>query len=215
MSKTSPFGIRSAERVAIFIDGPNLYSAARSIDIEIDFKSLLKHFEEGCQFLRAHYYTPMITGEDEFNPIKPLLDWLGFNGYSLTTRPMREITDDIGRRRHVGGNIAVNLAVDMLNLAHKNKVDHVVLFSGDSDLTSAVEAVQSFGIRVTTATVYGSQNGSTISDELRRQTDNFVNITDEAVKAIVARSRQMPRAQPQTASSQLAEQLQTKVRARA
>ena len=163
------------ERVAVFIDGANLYSAARSLTFDIDYKKLLDFFQSRCSLVRAFYYTALIE-DQEYSPIRPLVDWLDYNGYTMVTKPAKEFTDSMGRRK-IKGNIDIELAVDMMEMA--DKLDHVVLFSGDGDFRSLVEAVQRKGIRVT---VISTMRGPTpmVADELRRQADTFFDLVDLA-----------------------------------
>lgn len=167
----SVFGISPQDRVAAFIDGPNLYSASRSADFDIDFKNLNSLLRREGRLIRAYYYTALPEGE-EYSPAKPLADWLGYNGYSVVTKPLKEHTDDEGRKR-VKGNMNVEMAVDALEIA--NNVDHMIFFSGDGELAPLVEAVKRKGIRVT---VISSKDGSQsmISDDLRRRADNFIDL---------------------------------------
>lgn len=167
----SAFGISPQDRVAAFIDGPNLYGASRSADFYIDFKKLGDMLSSQGRLIRAHYYTPLSETED-FNGVKPLVDWLGFNGYAVITKPTKEFTDAEGRKR-VKGNMNVEMAVNALELA--NSVDHMIFFSGDGELAPLIEAVQRRGVRVTVvSTKEGTQ--PMISDELRRQADIFIDI---------------------------------------
>ena len=133
------------ERVALFIDGANLYSASRNLGFDVDYRNLLKYFKEQANVIRAYYYSAVLETE-EYSPLKPLTDWLAYNGYALVTKPAKEFTDATGRRR-VKGNMDIEIAVDMLEIA--DRVDHIVLFSGDSDFRRLVEAVQRKGVRVT------------------------------------------------------------------
>ena len=167
----SAFGISPQDRVAAFIDGPNLYGAARSADFDIDFKNLSALMKRDGRLIRAYYYTAL-ADTDEFSPVKPLVDWLGYNGYSVVTKPLKEHTDAEGRKR-VKGNMNVEMAVNALEIA--DSVDHMIFFSGDGELAPLIEAVQRKGVRVT---VVSSKEGSQpmISDELRRQCDNFIDI---------------------------------------
>jgi uncharacterized LabA/DUF88 family protein len=127
---SSPLGIRVDERTAVFIDGPNLYAAAKQNQVEMDYKKMLTHFEDESRFVRASYYTAVTEDSEDYSPIRPLIDWLGYNGYNMVTKPMKEFSDESGRRRHKG-SMAVELAVDVMNLS--DKLDHVVLFSGDGE----------------------------------------------------------------------------------
>ena len=163
------------ERSALFIDGANLYAASRNLGFDVDYRSLLEFFRRKTQVIRAYYYSALLDTE-EYSPLKPLTDWLAYNGYNLVTKTAREFTDATGRRR-IKGNMDVELAVDMLELAPR--LDHAVLFSGDSDFRRLVEAVQRQGVRVT---VISSVRTSPpmVADELRRQADQFLDLTDIA-----------------------------------
>jgi uncharacterized LabA/DUF88 family protein len=177
------------ERTALFIDGANLYSASRNLGFDVDYRNLLEFFQKKTQVLRAYYYAAVLETE-EYSPLKPLTDWLAYNGYSLVTKPAREFTDSSGRRR-VKGNMDVELAIDMLELAPK--LDHVVLFSGDSDFRRLVEAVQRLGVRVTVVSSIRS-SPPMIADELRRQVDHFIELAD--IAAEFTRRQTEPRVRP-------------------
>ena len=179
----------ATDRIALFIDGANLYSAAKGLNIDIDFKKLLDEFQKRGVLVRAYYYTAIVEDQD-YSPIRPLVDWLDYNGFTVVTKPAKEFTDSNGRKRH-RGDMDVDLTVDMMEMA--GHVDHMVLFSGDGDFRRVIEAVQRRGVRVTVVSTVKSQPPMA-SDELRRQADTFVDLSDLA--AIVARPRSaapMPR----------------------
>ncbi len=159
------------ERLALFIDGANLYATARALDMEIDYKSLRSHFAKKGRLLRAFYYTAILE-DQEYSPLRPLIDWLDYNGFTLVTKPVKEFTDDQGRRK-IKGNMDIEIAVDMLNIS--DQLDHVVLFSGDGDFRRLLEAVQRRGVRATVVSSNRTQP-SMIADELRRQADQFLDI---------------------------------------
>ena len=162
---------RPDERTALFIDGSNLYAAAKSLGFDIDYKRLLALFQGKCRLTRAYYYTALV--EDlEYSPIRPLVDWLDYNGYTMVTKPTKEFTDSQGRRK-VKGNMDIELAIDMIEMA--DRLDHVVLFSGDGDFRRLIEAVQNRGLRTTVVSTIRSQPPM-IADELRRQADQFVEL---------------------------------------
>jgi uncharacterized LabA/DUF88 family protein len=165
--------IHESERVALFIDGANLYSAARGVGFDIDYKKLLEEFRKRGRLIRAYYYTALLEDQD-FSPIRPLVDWLDYNGYTLVTKPAREYTDAQGRRR-VKGDMDVEIAVDMMEAAAF--ADHVFLFSGDGDFLALVEALQRKGVRVSIVSTIRS-NPPMASDDLRRQADNFVDLSE-------------------------------------
>ncbi len=161
------------ERIALFIDGSNLYAAAKSIGFDIDYKRLLAFFSQHNKLIRAYYYTALID-DQEYSPIRPLVDWLDYNGYTMITKPTKEFTDSAGRRK-IKGNMDIEIAVDMIEMA--DKLDHMVLFSGDGDFRSLVEAVQNKGARVTVISTVRS-SPPMCADELRRQADQFMDIVD-------------------------------------
>ncbi|MGZ0244967.1 MAG: LabA-like NYN domain-containing protein [Alphaproteobacteria bacterium] len=161
------------ERIALFIDGPNLYSAARSLGFDIDYKNLLDVFRQKGSLVRAFYYTALVE-DQEYSPIRPLIDWLDYNGYTMVTKPAKEHTDASGRRK-VKGNMDIELAIDMLEMAQH--IDHAVLFSGDGDFRRLVEAVQRRGVHVTVVSTFRA-HPPMVADELRRQADTFVELQD-------------------------------------
>jgi len=165
----------SNERTALFIDGANLYSASRNLGFDVDYRSLLDYFRRKTHVVRAYYYSALLDTE-EYSPLKPLTDWLAYNGFNLVTKAAREFTDATGRRR-VKGNMDVELAVDMMEMAPR--LDHAILFSGDSDFRRLVESVQRQGVRVT---VISSVRTSPpmVADELRRQADQFIELAEIA-----------------------------------
>ena len=163
----------STDRTALFIDGANLYSAARGLNVDLDFSRLLETFRNQAVLVRAYYYTAVVEGE-EFSPIRPLVDWLGYNGFSLVTKPVKRFTDPQGHTR-TKGNMDVEIAVDMLEMAPH--LDHMVLFSGDGDFRRLVQAVQSRGVRVTVVSTMKTQPPM-IADDLRRQADHWIDLAD-------------------------------------
>lgn len=166
-----------AEKTALFIDGANLYATTKSLGFDIDYKRLLKEFQSRGNLLRAFYYTALIE-DQEYSSIRPLLDWLDYNGYTVVTKPAKEFTDATGRRK-IKGNMDIELAVDVMELA--DHIDHVVLFSGDGDFRPLVESVQRKGIRVTVVSTISTQPPM-IADELRRQADVFIDLQELSAK---------------------------------
>jgi len=161
----------SEERIALFIDGSNLYASARSLGVDIDYKKLLEDFASQGRLVRAFYYTALLE-DQEYSPIRPLVDWLDYNGFTMVTKPTKEFTDPTGRRK-IKGNMDIELAIDMMELsAH---IDHAVLFSGDGDFRRLVEAVQRKGVRVTVVSTVKT-SPPMIADELRRQADYFLEL---------------------------------------
>ncbi len=176
-----PLRFYAQERVGLFIDGANLHAAARALGFDIDYKRLLKHFQEQCRLIRAFYYTALVE-DQEYSPLRPLVDWLDYNGFTMVTKPTKEFTDAMGRRK-IKGNMDIELAIDVMEMsAH---LDHVVLFSGDGDFRRLVEAVQRRGVRVSVVSTVRS-TPPMVADELRRQADMFVEL--EELSSIVARA---------------------------
>jgi len=161
------------ERLGLFIDGSNLYAAARALSFDIDYKRLLDLFASQGVLIRAFYYTALME-EQEYSPIRPLVDWLDYNGYTMVTKPTKEFTDSAGRRK-IKGNMDIELAVDVMEMTEH--LDHVVLFSGDGDFRRLVDAVQRRGVRVTVVSTVRSQPPM-VADELRRQADHFIELQD-------------------------------------
>ncbi len=159
------------ERIALFIDGSNLYAAARALGFDIDYKKMLEYFKGHGYLVRALYYTALIE-DQEYSPIRPLVDWLDYNGYTMVTKPTKEFTDASGRRK-IKGNMDIELAVDMLEMA--DSLDHLYVFSGDGDFRRLVEAVQRRGKRVTVVSTVRS-SPPMAADELRRQADVFLEL---------------------------------------
>ncbi|MDD2861157.1 MAG: NYN domain-containing protein [Acidiphilium sp.] len=168
--------LRPHEKTALFIDGANLYAASRAVGFDVDYRRLLDFFG-GVNLIRAYYYSALLDTE-EYSPLKPLTDWLAYNGYTLVTKPAKEFTDGAGRRR-VKGNMDIELAIDMLEMAPH--IDHAILFSGDSDFRRLVEAVQRRGVRVTVVSTIKT-SPPMIADELRRQADHFAELSDIAAE---------------------------------
>jgi uncharacterized LabA/DUF88 family protein len=157
----------SVDKLALFIDGANLHAGSRTLGFEIDFRRLLKEFENRSNLVRAYYYTAVLE-DREYSPIRRLIDWLDYNGYTVVSKPAKEFDDGQGQRK-ISGSMTVEIAVDALELSRH--IDHIVLFSGDGDLRSVVEAVQRRGVHVTVVSPM-----SMVSDELRRQADVFIDL---------------------------------------
>jgi uncharacterized LabA/DUF88 family protein len=171
----------SDERLALFIDGANLYAATKLLEFEIDFKLFHEEFSKYGKLLRAYYYTALIEN-DEHSGIKPLVNWLSYNGFTMVTKPAKEFIDSQGSRK-IKGNMDIELTVDAMELAPH--VDHIILFSGDGDFRPMVESIQRQGVRVTVVSTTRSQPPM-IADELRRQCDNFIEL--DALRKTIGRS---------------------------
>jgi len=165
------------DRVVVFIDGANLYATSKAIGVDIDYRQLLEDFQQRCRFIRAYYFTAYLE-DQEYSSIRPLIDWLDYNGYTMVTKPAKVFSDASGRRK-VKGNMDIEIAVDALQLAPH--YDHMVLFSGDGDFAALVAALQRQGKKVTVVSTLSTPTPM-IADELRRQADFFVDVVDLAAK---------------------------------
>jgi uncharacterized LabA/DUF88 family protein len=169
--------MQNIERIAVFIDGANLYATSKTLGFDIDYRRLLKEYQSKGYLVRAFYYTALIE-DQEYSSIRPLIDWLDYNGYSVVTKPVKEFTDATGRRK-VKGNMDIELAIDAMELAPA--IDHMVLFSGDGDFRSLVEAMQRKGVRVSVVSTISTQPPM-VADDLRRQADQFIDLIDLQTK---------------------------------
>lgn len=168
----------ASPRIALFIDGANLYATSKQLGFDMDYRRLLREFQGRGNLIRAFYFTTLVESE-EYSSIRPLVDWLDYNGFTMVTKPTKEFTDATGRRK-IKGNMDIELAIDVMEMsAH---LDHIVLFSGDGDFRRLVEAVQRRGLRVSVVSTVRSQPPM-VADELRRQADHFVEL-DELAAAI-------------------------------
>ncbi|OXS99366.1 NYN domain-containing protein [Notoacmeibacter marinus] len=161
------------EKIGLFIDGANVYATSKALGFDIDYRRLLAHFKSLGYVLRAYYYTALVE-DQEYSSIRPLIDWLDYNGYTVVTKPAKEFTDSMGRRK-IKGNMDIELTIDALELVPS--LDHYVIFSGDGDFRSLVEALQRRGRKVSIISTLSSQPPM-IADDLRRQADHFLDIAD-------------------------------------
>jgi uncharacterized LabA/DUF88 family protein len=159
------------EKIAVFIDGANLYATSKALGFDIDYRKMLKEFQGRGLLVRAFYYTALVE-DQEYSSIRPLVDWLDYNGYTVVTKAAREFTDSMGRRK-IKGNMDIELAVDAMELSPH--IDQMILFSGDGDFRSVVEAVQRRGVRVSVISTVTTQPPM-VSDDLRRQADEFIDL---------------------------------------
>ncbi|MCJ9731991.1 NYN domain-containing protein [Bradyrhizobium sp. PRIMUS42] len=164
----------SIEKIALFIDGSNLYATSKALGFDIDYRRLLGEFQSRGTLLRAFYYTTVIE-DQEYSSIRPLIDWLDYNGYTVVTKLTKEFIDAATGRRKVKGRMDVDLAVSAMELAEH--VDQIVLFSGDGDFRSLVESLQRRGVRVTVVSTL-STSPPMVADDLRRQADVFIDLAE-------------------------------------
>ena len=164
-------------KIALFVDGTNLHSTARALGFDIDYKRLLREFQSRGTVLRAFYYTAVVE-DQEYTAIRPLIDWLDYNGYTVVTKAAKEFIDASGRRK-VKGSMDIDIAVDAMEIA--GHVDQIVLFSGNGDFCPMVEAVKRRGVSVTVVSTIASQPPM-LADELRRKADVFIDLAELQIK---------------------------------
>jgi len=169
------------ERLAIFIDGSNLYACAKALNFDINYQKLLKEFSLRGRLIRSFYYTALLE-DQEYSPLRPLIDWLEYNGFTMVTKPAKKYIDASGNEK-IRGNMDIELSIDAMEIAQY--VEHIVLFSGDGDFLPLVKALQRKGVRVSVVSTIQSQQPM-IADELRRQTDNFIDLYD--IKDMICRN---------------------------
>jgi uncharacterized LabA/DUF88 family protein len=173
---------RDGTTLALFIDGANAHATAKALGFDIDYKRLLTEFQSRGTLVRAFYYTATFEDREYFS-VRPLIDWLDYNGFTVVTKPAKEFDDGEGRRKFKRSSMGVELAVDALEIA--NQVDNIVLFSGDGDFCPLLAAVQRQGVHVSVISSLRSKP-SIIADELRRQADTFIELDD--LKAAIGRT---------------------------
>jgi uncharacterized LabA/DUF88 family protein len=164
--------VSSTNKIALFIDGANFHATAKALGVDVDYKRVVKEFESRGTLVRAFYYTAIIE-DQEYSSLRPLVDWLDYNGFTVVTKAAKEFVDSSTGRRKTKGNMDVELAINAMELAPH--IDEMVLFSGDGDFRSLVEAVQRRGVRVTVVSTIATQPPM-IADELRRQADTFIDL---------------------------------------
>lgn len=169
--------IYNDEKTALFIDGANLYATARALEFDIDYRKMLNMFKNRCRLVRAYYYTALVEDEN-FSPIRPLVDWLDYNGYTMVVKNAKVYPDNNNpEKRRVRAHIDMECAIDMMELS--DQIDHAILFSGDGDFHRLITAVQRKGVRVSVVSTVKT-TPMMIADELRRQADNFIDLADIA-----------------------------------
>ena len=181
----------ASSSIALFIDGANLYATAKTLGFDVDYRRLLTEFQGRGTLLRAFYYTAIVE-DQEYSSVRPLVDWLDYNGYTVVTKMTKEFVDANGRRK-IKGSMDVELAIDAMELAEH--VDQIVLFSGDGDFRPLVEAIQRRGVRVTVVSTISSQPPM-VADELRRQADVFIDLVELKAKVARAVVERLPAREP-------------------
>jgi len=150
------------ERLALFIDGPQLYRAQAARGVQIDFRRFLDHWRDRGRLVHARFYAP---NDPEWRPLR---DWLSYNGFIVCPDP------GAGALAHAAArtDMAVQLAADALDLgAH---VDHIILVSGNAQFCALAHELKARGNRVSVlSTLHGLA-----ADKLRRSADHFLDLAD-------------------------------------
>ncbi len=160
---TSLFNSLNRGRIAIFIDGANLFYSAMELGIEINYTKLLQCLTADSKLLRSFFYTGVDSNNDKQNNF---LLWMRRNGYRVIAKELIEFAD--GSKK---GNLDVEIAVDMMTLI--GCYDTAVLVSGDGDLAYAVNAVSYRGIRIEVVSLR-----SMTSDSLINVADAYVDLEE-------------------------------------
>lgn len=168
-------GLSYCERLAVFIDGPSLQRATKALRLDMDYKRLLMLFQQRGHLVRAHYYAALSTDRSECT-IRPLLDWLSYNGFAVVTKTAKDVAGS-GAQTTLG----VEIAVDAMQMVES--IDHFVFFSGSGELMRLFEALQWRGRQVTVVSTLRSE--APVADELRRQADHFLDL--EELRPILSR----------------------------
>lgn len=173
----------------VLIDGPNLYGMAKSLGFDIDYKEWLKYWENhALSPVVRHYYFTAVAESDEYSSIRPLVDWLAYNGYTMVTKPTKSFVDDFGRNK-VKGNMDVELAVTAMEMVRSGNVTDLVLVSGNGDFVPLVRAVKRMGVRVIVVSTIKSEPPM-VADELRREADYFLDL--DTMRVAIARKGARP-----------------------
>lgn len=170
------------KRIALFVDGPNLHLTARMLGWDIDYTRLIQYFAKSGRVLRPRYYTAINENYNETNTLKSILDYLTYNGWEVISKPLKDMRNNSTGETTRKGNMDAEIIVDMMLLAPH--IDQCVLFSGDGDFKRPCEALQMMGKQITiVSTIRGTSR--VLSDDLRRQADEFLDLED--IKVAIAR----------------------------
>ncbi len=168
------------ERLGLLVDGSNTHAAARSLNFDIDYKRLQEWARTKARLVASEYYTAIVptdSAEDGYVSVKPLVDWLTYNGWRMKTVDAKVSINEVTGRRHVRSSINMEICVGIMRMSRH--VDHILLCSGNGDFRPAIADAQSQGVRVTAlSTLQAGYSGPMVSDDLRRQVDQFIDLTE-------------------------------------
>lgn len=175
--------VRAGDETVVLIDGANFWSTCKNLGFDIDYKALLELLRKHFNIIRVSYYTATLTDSENVTKIRPILDWLSYNGYKVVEKPAKVIRDrETGQITKIKGNMDIEIAIDALDAAEYAKV--IILFTGDGDFTELVRALQRKGVRVIVVSSMKT-TAIMIADDLRRQADFFVEVS--TMREIIAR----------------------------
>lgn len=168
--------ISNDDKTLVLIDGANMYATTKALGFDIDFSKFYQEINQSCNLLRIYYYTALLE-DNERILIKPLVDWLTYNNYTMVTKPAKVIINSDGVRK-IKGNMDVEIAVDAIDIIASNSlIGNLVLCTGDGDFVSLVKVLQRRGVQVTVlSSIY--THPAMCADDLRKQADTFVELND-------------------------------------
>ena len=154
---------QNSDRIAIFIDGSNLFYAASHLNIEVDYRRLLSSLVRGRRLLRAYFY----TGVDPQNEKqRGFLLWLNRHGHRVVSKELTHLPD--GSRK---ANMHVEMAVDMMRISEY--CPNITLLGGDGNLSYALQVLSQRGIYIEVVSLQ-----SMTSDSLIDLADSYTDLAD-------------------------------------
>lgn len=178
------YGLNVNEPTAVLIDGYNTLSTTKLLKFDIDFRKLLNLFQNKTRLVKIYYFASLRDNPADHDPMIPVIQWMMYNGYNVISKKMNEFMniDNIQSK----GNMDVEISVTVLEMV--KSVDHIVLFTGDENFRFLIEAVQRMGTRITVCSSMQCQP-QIMSDDLRRQADNFIELNN--LKSEIQRNRSL------------------------
>ena len=177
------------EKVAIFIDGANFSTTANVLGFSIDYEKLLNYFSSQYRVVRSYFYTATLSLPDGSINRRTQIEWLSHHGYTPRHKPSKQFEErhycpncSVSFTKYkVKGNMDMEMAVDIIRTAPL--VDRIILFTGDGDFRSLLQYVQEDrGVQVT---VVSTRKASVLSEDLRRQADQFIDL--ELIRDAISR----------------------------
>lgn len=166
-----PLNVIPFEKAAIFIDGWNLARVSRDyLRREIDFERLLNYFSRNARIIKAFYYIGEDTEDGENAKQHKFLTWMKRNGYKVVSRPIKVYVDDKGKY-YKKADLDADITLDMMDLA--DKVDKIVLFSGDGDFANVIDRIGMKGVRTQVVALWDVASG-----DLVEAADEFLDLKD-------------------------------------